>query len=197
MNFTVDWFSDHIPTWEEKVLPLIKGMTPSYLEIGSHEGRSLAWMLEKNPQLIATSIDPHNDGSLDNFISNMHGFGSRVTMMRAKSQDALRKLMFHFDVIYIDGSHWAHDAMSDTVLSWPLLKTGGVMIWDDYGWLVGDDPIRGPKPAIDAFLACYRTQYKVLHIGYQFIVQKIQQGGFIESMNAPAESDTFRRVSGA
>lgn len=39
-----------------------------------------------------------------------------------------------FDLIYIDGSHMRVDVMMDAVLAWPLLKAGGVMVFDDYEW---------------------------------------------------------------
>ena len=174
MTFTVDWFSPHIPIWEEKVLPKLRIMPHvNYLEIGSHEGRSLLWIRGQHSDLHATSIDPHLEGSWDNFILNID---TDTRIIRDTSANALPELLenkFSYHAIYIDGSHWAHDVLFDTVMSWRLLKSGGIMIWDDYGWLVDDDPIKGPKPAIDAFLTCYRTQYKVVHIGYQFMVEKL------------------------
>lgn len=39
-----------------------------------------------------------------------------------------------FDLVYIDGSHYSHDVLSDAVLSFPLLKVGGHMLFDDYLW---------------------------------------------------------------
>jgi hypothetical protein len=33
-----------------------------------------------------------------------------------------------------DGSHRARDVLEDAVLSWPLLKVGGIMLFDDYLW---------------------------------------------------------------
>jgi predicted O-methyltransferase YrrM len=171
--FTVDWFSAHIPIWEEKVLPKLRSIKrPTYLEIGSHEGRSLLWMLNNVPDLTATSIDPHQDGSWENFNSNI-GNDHRIEVFRESSGTVLPKLIWPFNVIYIDGSHYAYDVLLDSVLSWRLLKSGGLMIWDDYAWILEDEEWKRPKPAIDAFLICYRTQYRVLHIGYQVIVEKI------------------------
>lgn len=176
-KFTVDWFSIHIPVWEEKVLPRLRAIKrPVYLEIGTHEGRSLCWMLDNVPNLIAHAIDPLEDKEFKIWKSNV---GNRATLARMSSRENLSSCQQfsiaenQFNCIYIDGSHWAHDVLSDTIISWPFLKTGGIMIWDDYGWLADDDPIKGPKSAIDAFLTCYRTQYRVLHIGYQFLVEKI------------------------
>jgi predicted O-methyltransferase YrrM len=174
VTFTVDWFSAHIPIWEEKVLPKIKAIErPTYLEIGSHEGRSLLWMLDNVLNLYATSIDPHEDGSWENFESNVGDHARIIRQFSAIELPILLKNQELYDIIYIDGSHYAYDVFFDSALSWKLLKSSGILIWDDYGWLVGDDPIKGPKAAIDAFLICYRTQYKVLHIGYQFMVEKL------------------------
>jgi predicted O-methyltransferase YrrM len=62
----------------------------------------------------------------------------------------------YFDFIYVDGSHQAPDVLCDAVLAFKLLKVGGYMVFDDYLWSEslphGKDPIRCPKPAIDAFV---------------------------------------------
>ena len=44
MDFTSDWFSHNIPTWE-KLWPMMKPRR--VLEIGSYEGRSTVWMINK------------------------------------------------------------------------------------------------------------------------------------------------------
>jgi predicted O-methyltransferase YrrM len=88
-----------------------------------------------------------------------------------------------FDIIYIDGSHRAKDVLQDSVLAWPLLRPGGILIWDDYQWCP-DDPKYPtwdvPGPSIDAFLAAYRRELTQLeesprmhHHGWQIAVQKV------------------------
>ena len=68
-----------------------------------------------------------------------------------------------FDLIYIDGSHHAPDVLADAVLSFPLLKIGGVMIFDDYLWhLRGQDQLQCPKPAIDAFINIYFGKLSII-----------------------------------
>lgn len=61
----------------------------------------------------------------------------------------------YFDFIYIDGSHQAPDVLCDALLGFRLLKINGVIAFDDYLWQehlpYGTDPLRCPKPAIDAF----------------------------------------------
>lgn len=84
----------------------------------------------------------------------------------------------YFDFIYIDGSHQAPDVLCDAVLAFRLLKIGGFMAFDDYLWAeklpYGKDPIRCPKPAIDAFTNLYCRKLNVLSAPlFQLYIQKI------------------------
>lgn len=78
----------------------------------------------------------------------------------------------HFDFISIDGSHEAADVLSDAVLSWPLLKAGGLICFDDYEWWIDPAPERSPKLAIDSFLSVMRSQCEIVRKGYQVWVRK-------------------------
>jgi predicted O-methyltransferase YrrM len=39
-----------------------------------------------------------------------------------------------FDLIYVDGSHQASDVLTDSIITFQLLRVGGVMTFDDYVW---------------------------------------------------------------
>jgi hypothetical protein len=85
-----------------------------------------------------------------------------------------------YDVIYVDGSHTADDVLEDMVLAWPLLKVGGLMILDDYGWdgaeNAGGRPMPEdllPKIAIDAFLSTYRNFVQVVFKDYQVALRRL------------------------
>lgn len=83
----------------------------------------------------------------------------------------------YFDFIYVDGSHQAPDVLCDAILSFRLLKTNGVIAFDDYLWAetlpTGVDPIRCPKPAIDAFTNIYCRKLRILTAPlYQLYIQK-------------------------
>jgi predicted O-methyltransferase YrrM len=77
-----------------------------------------------------------------------------------------------FDFIYIDGDHTSHQVGKDAENAWKLLKSGGIMAFDDYRW--GEDlkPELTPKPAIDRFLAKYTGEYELLSKDYQVWLQK-------------------------
>ncbi|HWR00892.1 MAG TPA: class I SAM-dependent methyltransferase [Chlorobaculum sp.] len=84
----------------------------------------------------------------------------------------------YFDFIYVDGSHQAPDVLCDSTLSFRLLRKGGIMVFDDYLWsenlAYGIDPIRCPKPAIDAFTTIYCRKLRILSAPlYQLFVQKV------------------------
>ncbi len=84
----------------------------------------------------------------------------------------------YFDFIYIDGSHQAPDVLCDAVLAFRLLKVGGHMAFDDYLWSenlpYGKDPLRCPKPAIDAFININYRKINILPAPlYQLYIQKI------------------------
>lgn len=85
----------------------------------------------------------------------------------------------YFDFIHVDGSHQAPDVLCDALLSFRLLKSGtGVIAFDDYLWQEelpnGTDPLRCPKPAIDAFTNIYCRKIKIIRAPlYQLFIQKI------------------------
>ncbi len=81
------------------------------------------------------------------------------------------------DFIYVDGSHQAPDVLCDAVLAFRLLKVGGHLVFDDYLWSerlpAGQDPIRCPKPAIDAFTTLYCRKLQILEAPlWQIYVRK-------------------------
>ncbi|KAG2438664.1 hypothetical protein HXX76_005211 [Chlamydomonas incerta] len=72
------------------------------------------------------------------------------------------------DLVYIDGSHLRADVITDAVMAWPLLKVGGLLVFDDYAWpQYADNPVCHPRQAVDAFLQLFGHQLDVLSTGYQ------------------------------
>jgi predicted O-methyltransferase YrrM len=182
-NFSEDWFTENIPVWL-KVLRPFKGKPDlHYLEIGIFEGRSAIWMLENiltHPSSRLTGIDifPKGTDWKEKYLSNLNisGFAHKATTIEGYSQTELKNLPVNsFDIIYIDGCHRADCALSDAVLSFELLKTGGILIFDDYQWKKWFPEELRPKIAIDSFVTAYRNYVKVVHRGYQVFIKK-QEG---------------------
>jgi hypothetical protein len=77
-----------------------------------------------------------------------------------------------FDIIYVDADHRAKNVYLDAALSWGLLKTGGVLIFDDYLLNLQYPLEMRPKVAIDAFIAAFADELDVVHDSYQLVVKK-------------------------
>jgi Methyltransferase domain len=183
-TFTTDCFTTvgRIPLWENTFANLKGKHNINYLEIGVFEGESLLWMLENiltDPSSKASAVDIFDSAYYKTFLENLKtgGFAKKVKVIKGYSQLKLRELPLNsFDVIYIDGSHVAVDVLIDAVLSWDLLKAGGIMIFDDYEWQewLGDavPSMSKPKIAIDAFIAVLQPRIEVLYKGWQVVIRK-------------------------
>lgn len=191
-TFTDDWTTRNFPVWRD-LLSKRQGIKV-ILEVGSWEGRSALFWLEHVPECQLTCIDawsnedaPTIDGNKftpaqvakgeDNFNRNViWSHENRVAKIKARSTEALARLnltKYWADLIYIDAGHLAHEVYADATLAWPLLRTHGIMIFDDFRWdrspTVGDHCGYG----VDAFLGLHTNEYKTLHDGFQMIVEKL------------------------
>ena len=178
-NFSSDWFTRNISLWNKLLHPLKEKPNIHYLEIGSYEGRSAVWMLENiltHSSAKLTGIDIFPGDLKQRYLSNIKKSGSsqKVITITGKSQIELKKLPAEsFDIIYIDGSHKADDVLADTVLSWNLLKIGGILIFDDYSWKRNEFPKHlRPEIAIDSFINAYSNHIEIMHKGYQVFLRK-------------------------
>jgi predicted O-methyltransferase YrrM len=197
-KYTTDWFH-----WAPKIWSEVAKQMPSrkrFLEIGSYEGRSTVWtvenMMEDGGEIVCIDTweggEEHVAQGRDmsevekNFDHNMavcfEKFPNlRFSKMKMPSYEVLAQMVSRIrdpnskcDFIYIDGSHQAPDVLTDACLSWALLKVGGVMVFDDYGWGEPLPPTHKPKMAVDAFVNIYQEKLHVVHVGYQYIIQKLK-----------------------
>lgn len=188
-QFTTNWFEPHVPSWEKTLYPL-KDKPINVLEIGVFEGRSSTWLLEElfnhsESKLVVIDLfkqfwGANNDYDHEKtFRENIAKSGKekQVQIIKSNSFDALVKLNHEnqtkFDFIYIDGSHFSCDVMSDAVLSWNMLKEGGIMIFDDYEWDYYEEEYNNPRIAVDDFLECYQTQIEIIYKRYQVAIKKV------------------------
>lgn len=141
-----------------------------YLEVGLYEGMSACWMLDNvllHPESRLTGIDWD---LTPNGRANLSHHTAKTTILEGDSKKILRGLTQQYDIIYIDGGHAAKDVLFDTVLAWPLLKRGGIMLWDDYRRFMNDSRV---FHAVNKFLECLEPeQYERLVDNYQLGVRK-------------------------
>jgi hypothetical protein len=178
--FTSDWFSKHIPVWQAQLAPLMAKPDLQALEIGSYEGRSAIWLLEHvltdvGARLVC--VDPFlvagSEARFDHNVA-LSGRGLQLEKRRGFSHDVLPTLALgQFDLIYVDGDHVAPFVLLDAVLSWRLLKTNGVLMFDDYLGVWFPLETQRPKFAIDLFLELIAGQFELLHSGAQVFLRKL------------------------
>ena len=188
MSFTTDWFSHNIPNITEILAKTgyLRHPNLNILEIGSWEGRSTCWFLDNLPESQITCVDTwegsveHHEAEYAPLLSGLRERfkrnvvdrypPERVHVRQGDSKSVVRTLSAHaYDIVYVDGSHEADDALVDLVQSFQCLKPGGLMIVDDY-----EDKARGVKVACNAFVFTMnfdKQQLEVIATGYQMYMR--------------------------
>jgi predicted O-methyltransferase YrrM len=177
-QFTVDWFTHHIPTWEEWLKGYVGKPDVRALEIGSLEGRSAIWLLDnvltgEGSELVCCDpwqekrrwVEDSMETIEHRFDENLRPFADRVTKLKACSLEGLSRLYgagSKFDIVYIDGDHYGPSVLTDGVLAFQLLHVGGILIFDDYHWQVSGIGVF-PQDAIDAFCRVFRQEIRTAH----------------------------------
>jgi hypothetical protein len=64
--------------------------------------------------------------------------------------------------------------MLDTVMSWPLLKKDGIMIFDDYAWGLHKPTNLRPKESIDYFMISFSDYIKEIYCNDRRIIKRIK-----------------------
>ena len=180
------------------------------LEIGSYEGRSTCFLIDTLTKTAPCEIHcidsweggrEHQDGNHDmpsvkeRFMHNIKlslkavkdedKFNCDVHIHQGLSQHLLPVILSNggrgkFDFIYVDGSHEAPDVLFDAIMSFHLLRKGGIIAFDDYLWVASEtkkkDYINHPKAAIDSFVNLFARKSNVLarYPIYQIYVQKVE-----------------------
>ena len=148
-----DWFTSNIPTW------LMAFQKQSYsktaelncMEIGSWQGQSAVFLLSYFEKANLTCVDTwegsgrQSPENLDddiitfntvekNFDKNIFEFQNRVIKNKIKSRMFFKANKKKFDFIYVDGSHYYDDLLTDAKEGFETLKKNSYMLFDDYDW---------------------------------------------------------------
>ena len=169
------------------------GIPETVVEIGVFEGHTTFNMVAALAPQLATykhiAIDPYGEsddleedvvskaGSV--FKSNLEEFElkDRIEFINKKSWDGLIDLHqrgMKADFIYIDGDHRAPAVLEDLVLSFNLLKKGGILLCDDCVFWRNEKLQNMPKLAVDAFVNCYLDKMELVPLphGGQIAIRK-------------------------
>ena len=145
-----------------KIQSLIAISNPeTVLEVGVAYGYHARHILEKNPSVRYTGVDPYlpNYDDQDPFSADveelfgvsgaqamdhlyeavraglLEDFGDRFRLLRSTSTEAAALLSNErFDFIFIDGDHRYEEVLADLRAWWPRLKPGGLLVGDDFSW---------------------------------------------------------------
>lgn len=189
--FTHDFFSANIPSWEKWFSEFITFSPIQILEIGSWQGGSATWCLDKIISLRGgrlTCVDTFEGSSehanwikdIGDKIENIFdhnikssGHSHLCRKLIGYSQQVLRELYaerFHF--IYIDGAHEARYVLEDAILAYGLLSEGGYILFDDYDFQFPFNPRQNTARAVDTFIDIYSDEITVTDKGRQVLIQK-------------------------
>ena len=188
-----NWFEQTAQyNFEAHLLPLAGNTNLKFLQLGVYTGDASLWMLQNLGKVELTDIDTWKgsdevahesldfDDVYDIYINKISEYRKQVHVQRCTSTDYLlaqygpdRPLGEYFDFIYVDADHTTVGVLLDAELSWPLLKSGGILAFDDYTWNhESGDPRLAPQVGIDLFLHRHEGEYQLLAKNTQVWIKK-------------------------
>jgi predicted O-methyltransferase YrrM len=159
------------------------------LQLGVYTGDASLWMLQNLGEVELTDVDTWQGSDeeahkvmdfkdvYETYKEKVKDY--KVNISRTTTTEYLlaqygcdRPLGEYWDFVYIDADHTTVGVLMDAELSWPLLKAGGIMAFDDYTWGQELPTELAPGLGIDLFLSRHEKEYKVLVINSQVWIQK-------------------------
>lgn len=189
MNYP-NWFSSQTKNFERFLRPFSGLDNLYFLQIGAYTGDASKWILDNiltSNSSFLFDIDTWQ-GSDENIHKEFNWQDvelvydnkmlpyKNVVKYKTTSSMFLKNCIDSFDFIYIDGDHTADAVYKDAILSFPLLKQGGIMAFDDYLWHHDtNNPELEPKLGIDRFLYEHYEDIQILHNEYQVWIKKFNK----------------------
>ena len=186
-----DWFSAYAkPNFEKYLIPLAGQQNLQFLQLGAYTGDASVWLCRKvltgkDSRLVDVDTwqgsDEEVHKSLD--FNEVHkAYKEKIkelpvtpiamtTMRYLLITNSVLKQVYRF--IYVDADHTAAGVLLDGELSWPLLKKGGILAFDDYQWGAHLPVSKSPKLGIDLFLERHAGEYELLEQGLQVWLRKL------------------------
>lgn len=193
-NLPDDWFETTARENFERAFLPSSGRVLRYLQIGAFTGNASVWLLENvltNPDSLLVDVDTWDGGGS----SELQGIDwaevyrvydkrtrqwqltGQLAPFRTSSYDYLANCFLSrrepFDFIYIDGAHDVVSVLEDAVMSYRVLKPGGLLCFDDYGWQSRDGLWGEPTMAVDMLKVLYAGRLKVLRTGGQCWMKRV------------------------
>jgi hypothetical protein len=187
-----NWFKQIAQdNFEQFLTPLASKPNLEFLQLGVFTGDASVWLLENILTGEGSNLEDVDtwEGALNEpiqeemdfedvyntYLEKVSKYGDTVYQWRMTTQKFLLSNYSdgNCDFIYVDAHHTSASAFLDCELSWPLLKSGGILAIDDYEWTHPDGvEIHGPKLGIHMFLDRHEGEYKLLAKNHQVWLQK-------------------------
>lgn len=185
-----NWFDAYAkPNFEKYLIPLAGQRNLTFLQLGAYTGDASVWMLENVLTAFTSRLtdvdtwqgsDEEVHKKLDfnevynTYLYKIAEYELQVSIKRMTTTEyLLNNRSEQFDFIYVDADHTAASALIDAELSWLLLKSGGIMAFDDYQWGAHLPASKSPKLGIDLFLERHLGEYEILEQGLQVWLRKL------------------------
>ena len=183
-----NWFKQTAqPNFEAFLIPLAGVDNLKFLQLGVYTGDASVWLLDKvltGKGANLTDVDTwegsdeeaHETIDFDEVWKvylNKTELLNKPTIYRQTTVEFLKQTSYSYDFIYVDADHTTVGVLLDAELSWPLLKSGGIMAFDDYTWGAHLPPHKRPKLGIDLFLERHLGEYEVLVSNTQVWIKKL------------------------
>lgn len=189
---------DKYPNWfavtaqhnfEKHLLSLAGKNDLRLLQLGAYTGDASVWLAQHiltgtNCWLIDVDTWEGSEEELHesmDFADVFHIYKDKVrhlpvTSITSRTDNYLmRARVVHvttYDFIYVDADHTTVGVLLDAELSWPQLKSGGIMAFDDYNWGNALPLHLRPRPGIDLFLLRHEGEYELLEKNEQVWIKK-------------------------
>jgi hypothetical protein len=189
-----NWFKQIAQhNFEQFLLPLAGKEWLRFLQLGCFTGDASVWLCNNVLTGRHSWLDDVDTwaGAPNEPIQTQMDFEDVYATYKAKTEDM--SIMVHrcstsdylldhdnafmrasaYDFIYVDAHHTSASAFLDSELSWPLLKSGGLMAIDDYEWQHPDGvEIHAPKIGIHMFLDRHEGEFDTLIVNQQYWLRK-------------------------
>jgi hypothetical protein len=185
-----NWFKQIAQhNFEQFLTPLAGETDLSFLQLGVFTGDASVWLLENiltGSGSMLMDIDTWEGAPnepiqeemdfvsvYDTYKHKVGHFPNRFHAILTTQEFLLKPTKSKYDFIYVDAHHTSASAFLDCELSWPLLKSGGILAIDDYEWTHPDGvEIHAPKLGIHMFLDRHEGEYKLLVKNQQVWIRK-------------------------
>ena len=184
-----NWFDAYAkPNFEKYLIPLAGQRNLAFLQLGVYTGDASLWLCEKvliAEETILVDVDTWEGSDeeahksldfvsvYDTYLRKTGHFAQILKVTDTTLNFLIRYKETKFDFIYIDADHTTVGVLMDAELSWPLLKSGGLLAFDDYQWGQHLPVFKTPKLGIDLFLERHLGEYEILEQGLQVWLRKL------------------------